>query len=57
MEVINAYKFLVGNPVGKNHLGDLGTDGRINKLHRKEIGCEGMTGYIWFKTGSSGGLL
>jgi hypothetical protein len=28
-ELRNAYNILVGKPEGKNHLGDLGVDGRI----------------------------
>jgi hypothetical protein len=28
-EVINAYNILIGKPEGKNHLEDLGVDGKI----------------------------
>jgi hypothetical protein len=28
-ELRNAYKILIGNPEGRDHLGELGVDGRI----------------------------
>jgi hypothetical protein len=39
----NAYKKLVGNLEGKNHMGDLNVDGRIRStiiMDLREVGCE-----------------
>jgi hypothetical protein len=53
-----AYRVLVGRLEGKNHLEDLGIDGRImlkwifNKWDR-----EAWTGLIWLRIGTGGGLL
>jgi hypothetical protein len=43
---------------GRDHTEDLGVDGRIIcKVDLREIGCEGGTGFIWFRIGTSGELL
>jgi hypothetical protein len=53
-----AYRVLVGRPKERDHLGDLGLDGRIilnvifKRLHR-----ETWTGLIWLRIGTGGGLL
>jgi hypothetical protein len=52
-----AYKILVGRPDGKNHLRDLGIDGRIllKWIFRKWNGA--WTGLSWLRIGTGGGLL
>jgi hypothetical protein len=57
-KIITAYICLADNAVGKSYLEDLGTDGRINELHRKEVVCEVTTlwVYILLQIGSSGGF-
>jgi hypothetical protein len=40
------------NLKGRNHLGDLGTDGRI-----LQQGLKMWTGFIWLRIGTSGRLL
>ena len=52
------YMVLVGNPEGKNHLGDPGVDGRIilRWIFRKcAVGV--WTGSSWLRIGTGGGLL
>jgi len=43
----NAYRILVGNPAGKNHMQDLGEDGHDIQIVLK---CYKIarTGYIWY---------
>jgi hypothetical protein len=53
-----AYRVLVGKPEGRDHLGDAGIDGRVilRWIFRKEdVG--GLTGLIWLRIGTAGGLL
>jgi hypothetical protein len=52
-----AYRVLVGRPDGKNHLEDLGVDGRILKWIFKKWDGEAWTGLIWLRIGTGGGLL
>ena len=52
------YRILVGNPEGKNHLGDPGVDGRIifRWIFGKWEGVVG-TGWSWLRIGTGGGHL
>jgi hypothetical protein len=56
-ERTGAYMGLVGKPEGKNHVEDLGVDGRIilQCMLKKSFG-KVWTGVIWLKIGASGGL-
>jgi hypothetical protein len=57
-EIRNAYNTLVGKPEGKNHLEDLGIDGKIILEWVLMIyGGVVWNGCIWLRIGSSGGLL
>jgi len=54
----DVYRILVGNPDGKNHLGDRGFDGRIvlRLIFRKcDVGA--WSGLIWLRIGTGGGHL
>jgi len=43
---------------GRNHLGDLGVDGRaILERMLQEQSVKEWTGFNWLRTGSNGGLL
>jgi hypothetical protein len=56
----NAYRILVGKPEGKRPLGRPRHRWVDNiKMDLREIGWDGMvwTGSIWFRIGTSGGLL
>jgi hypothetical protein len=46
-------EFQVENLNGKDHLGDLSIDGGILKA----ISLRECSGFIWLRTGTSGGLL
>jgi len=49
---------LVGKPEGENHKEDLGVDGRmISEWILGEQGGKLWIGRIWFRRGTSGGLL
>jgi hypothetical protein len=51
-------KLLPENINGKDHLGDLGVDGRILLQYvLKKYGMTMRTGFIWLKKGFSGWLL
>jgi hypothetical protein len=53
----NSYKFLSENTNGRGKLGDLGIKGRIIlKYILKKQGVK-MTGFMWLRVVSSGGLL
>jgi hypothetical protein len=57
-ETRNAYRILVGKPEGKRPLGRLRrrwVDN--NKIYFGETGSDDMTGSIWIRIGTSGGLL
>jgi hypothetical protein len=59
-EMKNAYRMLVGSPEDNRSLGRSRRRWVDNiKIYLKEIGCDGMvwTGSIWFRIGTSGGLL
>jgi hypothetical protein len=54
----NAYRILVGKPEGKRPLGKPGRRWVDNiKIDDREIGWDLWTGSIWFRIGTSGGLL
>jgi hypothetical protein len=51
-------KFLLESLKGRDHLEDTGVDGRrILKWISRKWGFKVWLGFIWFKTGTSGGLL
>jgi hypothetical protein len=56
-EMRNSYRILVGKLEGKNHLQDLGIDGRI--VLRWILGKYdfGLIGFTWFRIRTDGGLL
>jgi hypothetical protein len=57
-EMRNAFEILVRNLEGKNHLEDLGTDGRM--IQEWILGKQGekmWTGLIWIRLGTSGRFL
>jgi hypothetical protein len=52
------YRVLVGRPDGKKPLGRSRRRWKDNiKLHLREIGIDGGTGFSWLRIGSSGGVL
>jgi hypothetical protein len=53
-----AYTIFVGNTEGKRQLGRPRRIWEDNiRMDLKEIWWEGVTGYMWFRIGTSGGLL
>jgi hypothetical protein len=58
IEEINAYSILVANLKGRDHLEDVGVDGRIilERILGKKCG-NFSTGFIWLRRGTSGRLL
>jgi hypothetical protein len=55
MEKENAYKLLVGKPEGKRPLGR--SRRRLVNNIKMDLGDIEWAGLIWFRTGTSGGLL
>jgi hypothetical protein len=56
-EIRNVYKILVGKPE-PDYLGDLGIDGkRVLEWILGKWGGKVWTGFIWYRIGTSGGLL
>jgi hypothetical protein len=52
------YRVLVRKPEGKNHLEDLGVDGKIKlRWIFRKWDVEAWTGSIWLGIGTGGGLL
>jgi len=53
----NAYRVTAGKPEVKDHMDDLGVDGRtvLNQILKK-YQARAWTGLIWFMTGEIGGL-
>jgi hypothetical protein len=57
-KVRNAYKVVIGKPNGKSPVVRPRCRREDDvKLHLKEFGNEGLTGYIWLKIWTSGRLL
>jgi hypothetical protein len=56
-EMRNAYNILVGKPERKNHLEDLGVDGKISERILGKTGGRVWTGCIWLRTETNGRLL
>jgi hypothetical protein len=58
-EIRNAYKIVIGKREGKrDHAEDLGVDGRIIlECLLGKYGGNVLTGFIWLRIGTSGGLL
>jgi hypothetical protein len=52
----NTYDTLVGKLERKTHSEDLGVDGNI-RMDLRETDGKIWTGFIWLRTGASGGLL
>jgi hypothetical protein len=53
-----AYRTLVGKPKERHKLKDLGVDGVIViKRFLRRLDGVAWTGFVWLKTGTSGGLL
>jgi hypothetical protein len=54
----NAYRILVGKPEGKGPLGRRRRRWVYNiKIYLREVEWDDMTGSIWLRIGTSGGLL
>jgi hypothetical protein len=54
----NAYKILVEKPEGKRPVGRPMSRWKDNiRRNVREIGWEGVTGFIWLRIGASGGNL
>jgi hypothetical protein len=53
----SAYGVSVGNLRERDHLKNLGVDGRILKWIFQEVGWEAWTGLLWLRIGTGGGLL
>jgi hypothetical protein len=54
----NAYKIMVGNLKSREHLQDIGVDGRIiSEWTLEKQSGKVITGFIWLRPVSSGGLL
>ena len=52
------YRILVGKPEGKRPLGRPRRRLQDNiKMDLQEVGCGGMTGWIWLRIGTGGGRL
>jgi hypothetical protein len=51
------YRVLVGKPEGKGNLEDPDLDGKILKLISSKSEGMARTGLIWFRIGTSSGLL
>jgi len=57
-EIKNVYRMLSENLKGRDHPGNLGIDGRtiLERILGKQDG-KVQTGFIWLRTGTSGGFL
>jgi len=53
----NSYKIYSKNLKGRDHLRDVGVEGRKFTVDLKKWGLRMWTGFIWLKSGSSGGIL
>jgi hypothetical protein len=56
VEIINACKILVGKPKGKDHLEELGVDGRLFKWILRNKGVMVHSGFIRLVTSVHGWL-
>jgi hypothetical protein len=55
-QVTNVYSMLLGKSEWKDHSEDLGIDGRIILKRILDNVRKLWTGFIWLRTGTSGGL-
>jgi hypothetical protein len=56
VEMMNAYKILVGQPEGKSLLGDLDLRTILKGMLKKYLVCKVWTGFMRLRIRSSGGL-
>jgi hypothetical protein len=51
------YRVLVGKPLGKRPLGSIGWGGGGNIKMDRQVEWVALTGFVWFRIGTAGGLL